>query len=85
MIVGNLVHTSTVLLSRKRASAVGFFYEAFRSGEDYEFHLRTCREGPVAFLDESSVRYRLPGGEDQLTAKPYAVEAAKKWPGGRDC
>jgi glycosyltransferase involved in cell wall biosynthesis len=77
MIVGNLVHTSTVLLSRKRAAAVGFFNEAFRSGEDYEFHLRTCREGPVAFLDTSSVRYRLPGGEDQLTAKPYAVEVAK--------
>ena len=50
MIFGSLVHTSTALLRRNRLAAVGFFNEAFRTGEDYDFHLRTCREGPVALL-----------------------------------
>jgi GT2 family glycosyltransferase len=77
MIAGNLVHTSTVLLSRERARAVGFFDERFRTGEDYDFHLRTCYEGPVALLDAPSMRYRIAGGADQLTARTYRVEIAR--------
>ena len=66
MVLGNLVHTSTVLLRRDRATRVGFFDEQRRTGEDYDFHLRTCREGPVAYLDAPSIKY-LRGREDQLT------------------
>jgi glycosyltransferase involved in cell wall biosynthesis len=77
MIVGSLVHTSTVLLRRSRAAIVGFFNEEMRSGEDYEFHLRTCREGAVGLLDVASIHYRLAGGEDQLTATKYRVEIAQ--------
>jgi hypothetical protein len=77
MIVGNLVHTSTVLLRRERARAVGFFNERFRTGEDYDFHLRTCYGGPVALLDAPSIRYRIAGGADQLTANAYRVEIAR--------
>jgi GT2 family glycosyltransferase len=77
MIFGSLVHTSTALLSRKRLLAVGFFNETFRTGEDYDFHLRTCREGPVALLDAPSVRYRIAGGADQLTAPACLLEVAR--------
>ncbi len=77
MIVGGLVHTSTTLLSRSRAKAVGFFNERMRTGEDYDFHLRTCRAGPVALLDVPSIHYRIAGGRDQLTAARYRVEIAK--------
>lgn len=77
MIVGSLVHTSTVLLSRDRARAVGLFDERLRTGEDYDFHLRTSYEGPVALLDAPSMRYRIAGGEDQLTANQYRVEIAR--------
>jgi len=77
MIVGNLVHTSTVLIRRERARAVGLFNEQFRTGEDYDFHLRTCYEGPVALLDVPAIRYRIAGGEDQLTATQYRVEMAQ--------
>ncbi len=28
------------------------------SGEDYDFHLRTCREGPVGFVDLATIRYQ---------------------------
>ncbi|WP_437200772.1 glycosyltransferase family 2 protein [Planctomicrobium sp. SH664] len=68
MLFGNLVHTSTVLLRRERALAAGPFNERFRrGGEDYAFHLNTCRLGPVAFLDLPSIDYRI-GCADQITA-----------------
>jgi len=65
---GNLVHTSTVVLRRERLAAVGGFDESLQgSGEDYDFHLRTCVHGPVALLDVPTIRYRI-GAADQLTA-----------------
>jgi glycosyltransferase involved in cell wall biosynthesis len=66
MIMGNLVHTSTVLLRRERLEAVGEFSESMRTGEDFDFQLRTCRAGPVAFLDAASIRYQC-GRTDRLT------------------
>ena len=66
-VLRNLVHTSTVLLRRERLERVGGFDLALgRTGEDYDFHLRTCREGPVAYLDAASILY-LRGQADQLT------------------
>jgi glycosyltransferase involved in cell wall biosynthesis len=65
-VAGNLVHTSTVLLRRGRLEAVKAFREDFLSGEDYDFHFRTCREGPVAFLDLPTIQYQL-GLGDRLT------------------
>ena len=65
MIMGNLVHTSTVIVARSRAEEVGLFREDLRfSGEDYEYHLRTCRLGPVGYLDVASIRYQR-GRSDQ--------------------
>jgi hypothetical protein len=67
MVMGNLVHTSTVLLRRERLEKVDGFNEDWRSGEDYDFHLRTCREGPVGFIDAASILYQR-GMADRLTA-----------------
>jgi len=79
MLTGNLVHTSTVLLRRDRQRAVGGFDVALeRSGEDYDYHLRTCRAGSVAFVDVSSIYYTV-GLEDQLTARGYAVDLARNF------
>ena len=67
MVLGNLVHTSTVLLRRDRLERVGAFnVELRRAGEDYDFHLRTCREGPVAYLDIPAILYQR-GRSDRLT------------------
>jgi glycosyltransferase involved in cell wall biosynthesis len=67
MVLGNLVHTSTVLIRKSRLEKVGLFRVDYRrGGEDYEFHLRTCREGPVAFIDQATIRYRI-GLSDALT------------------
>ncbi len=67
MILGSLVHTSTVLIRRERREQVGFFREEFTpAGEDYDFHLRTCRAGQVAYLDASAIVYQV-GRPDQIT------------------
>ncbi len=80
MITGNLVHTSTVLLRRERFDQVREFDVNLRhSGEDHDFHLRTCREGDVAYLDVSSILYQR-GRGDQLTANPtYTVHMAENF------
>lgn len=79
MILGNLVHTSTVVLRRDRLLRVGGFDERLRhSGEDYDFHLRTCREGPVALLDLVSTRYQI-GKADQLTRPEMGIHQARNY------
>jgi glycosyltransferase involved in cell wall biosynthesis len=71
MVLGNLVHTSTTLLSRARLEKVkGFNPDLQISGEDYDFHLRTCREGPVGFIDLPTIRYQT-GMADRLTRPAY--------------
>jgi len=73
MILGSLVHTSTVLLRRERLARVGGFDVSLRrTGEDYDFHLRTCREGPVGLLDVPAIRYQQ-GMPDRLTADHLKV------------
>jgi GT2 family glycosyltransferase len=75
MFLGSLVHTSTVLLRRSRFEQVkGFNEELKRSGEDYDFHLRTCREGPVGLIDVSSIQYQV-GMPDRLTDRKFRVIA----------
>ena len=76
IVMGQLCLTSTVLLSRSRAKATGLFDEAMKSGEDYDYHLRAIREGPVAFLDIASTLYRL-GAADQLTHRSYHAMIAE--------
>lgn len=76
MIMGNLVHTSTVLMRRERMQRVGDFNSKYtHGGEDYHFHLRTCREGSVAFLDASSIQYQL-GFADQITRPESQINFA---------
>lgn len=79
MMLGNLVHTSTVLMRRERFDQVGGFDETLlHSGEDYDFHLRTCLVGPVAFVDVSSIQYRV-GYADQLTQPAYQIHMARNF------
>jgi glycosyltransferase involved in cell wall biosynthesis len=56
MVVGNLVLPSAAMLTRDRLDAVGGYDETLAvSGEDFDFFLRTCRAGPVAFVDIPTV------------------------------
>jgi len=68
MLRGSLVHTSTVMVSRARIEKVKAFDEELkRSGEDYDFHFRTCKWGPVCYVDVSSMDYQL-DFDDRLSA-----------------
>jgi glycosyltransferase involved in cell wall biosynthesis len=73
MLRGNLVHTSTVMVSRTRIENVkGFDEELKLSGEDYDFHFRTSKWGPVCFIDVSSMNYQL-DFDDRLSAHSRRV------------
>ena len=77
ILLGNLIHTSTVLLRRSWLEQTGGFDESFsRTGEDYEFYIRLCSAGPVLFIDAASTVYRV-GAADQLTSPSMALEAAR--------
>lgn len=73
MIMGSLVHTSTVLLRKQRVNLVRAFDEDLKiSGEDFDFHLRTCKYGPVALVDLPSIQYQK-GRGDQLSKNSLAI------------
>ena len=77
LLLGSLVHTPTVLLRRDRLRQTdGFDPALWPAGEDYDFHLRTCRYGPVGFLDVPSIRYRI-GNPDQITAPSRRLAFAR--------
>lgn len=79
MVLGNLVHTPTVLMRRERAERVGEFGTEFRrAGEDYDYHLRSCREGEVAFVDAVTIRYQI-GASDAITRPELSLEMAKAY------
>jgi glycosyltransferase involved in cell wall biosynthesis len=79
MLMGSLVHTSTVMLRRSRLAEVRFFREDLKyCGEDYDFHLRTCRAGQVGFADLVTIKYEV-GAADALTRKDHAVFTARNF------
>lgn len=75
MVMGNLVLPSSVLMRRTRLEEVGRFDEHLVTGEDYEFFVRACRAGPVAFADISDVRYRM-GTDDRLSGPAMGLPIA---------
>jgi glycosyltransferase involved in cell wall biosynthesis len=79
MVMGSLVHTSTTVLRRERLAKVGGFNEDLKySGEDFDFHLRTCREGLVGFVDVPTIKYQR-GMPDALTRPEYKVHIANNF------
>lgn len=77
ILLGNLIHTSTVLFRRSWCEQTGGFDESYaRAGEDYEFYIRLCSAGPVVFIDAPSTQYRV-GAADQLTAPSMMLEVAR--------
>jgi GT2 family glycosyltransferase len=74
--MGNMCPTPTVILTRERAQQVGGFDESMRTGEDHDYHLRTCSFGPAAFLDVATFSYRK-GAADQLTAQAHKLTIAE--------
>lgn len=79
MFHGNLVHTPTVLLRREWAQRVGPFDTSVRrGGEDFKYHLATCRLGNVAFIDVPSILYRT-GIGDHITNRENNLYFARSF------
>jgi glycosyltransferase involved in cell wall biosynthesis len=76
MFLGNLVHTSTVVMRRAWAATVGGFDEALQSGEDYPYHFHTTALGPVALIDAPSIQYGI-GATDQLSGPRFGIQIAR--------
>jgi hypothetical protein len=77
IILGNLVHTSTVLVKRTWIQAVGGLHGTWQNGgEDYEYYTRLCTVGPVMLIDTPSILYRI-GEADQLTAPDKMLPLAE--------
>ncbi len=77
ILLGNMIHTSTVLFRRSWCERTGGFDESYaRAGEDYEFYIRLSSAGPVVFIDAPSTLYRV-GAADQLTAPAMLLEIAR--------
>jgi glycosyltransferase involved in cell wall biosynthesis len=79
LVIGNLVLPSSAMLTRARLDSVGLFDESLQvAGEDFDFFLRTCREGIVAFADVPSVLYQV-GREDRLTHPSKTLHLARNY------
>ncbi len=74
-LTGNLVHTSTLLISRAPDGSLERYDETMRTEETFDYHLRVARRGPVAFVDSPSIRYQR-GRTDHLWT-PGAYPADK--------
>jgi glycosyltransferase involved in cell wall biosynthesis len=58
LIWGNFVHPPTLMARKAALDAVGPHDMTLSSGTDYELILRLSRQGPIAFIDASLLRYR---------------------------
>ncbi len=67
ILLGNLLHTSTVVVRRKWIERAGGLDVGWgNGGEDYELYTRLCALGPVLLIDAPAINYQV-GAEDQLT------------------
>jgi glycosyltransferase involved in cell wall biosynthesis len=78
MIEGTLINMPSVAIRTGLQRCIGGFDESMRTGEDYDFNLRACAAGPVAFIDVATVLYRI-GAPDQLTRPSLYADQARNW------
>jgi hypothetical protein len=78
MIEGTLINMPSVAIRTGLQRRIGEFDESMRTGEDYDFNLRACAAGPVAFIDFPGVLYRI-GAPDQLTRPSLYADQARNW------
>ena len=78
-VVGNLVLPSAAIITRERLEEVGGYDETLPvSGEDFDFFLRTCRAGPVAFVDVPTV-LKQADSPDALTHPSRRLHLARNY------
>jgi len=78
MITGTVINMPAVAVRAGVIDRIGGFDESMMTGEDYDFNLRACAAGAVAFIDAPTVRYRI-GAADQLTRPSLLADQARNW------
>jgi GT2 family glycosyltransferase len=78
MLIGTLINMPTVAVRSDLVPRIGNFDESMVAGEDYDFNLRACGAGPVAFIDAPTALYRI-GAPDQLTRPSLHFHQARNW------
>jgi hypothetical protein len=77
LLLGNLMMPSAVMVRRNAAGEFDRFDETLKIEEGYEYFMRVCLAGPVAFLDVSTFRYER-GRADHLWKPEYPPAVAHR-------
>ncbi len=75
LVLGNLVHTSTVVARAKSIFQAGEYDQSVHPSEDQDYYYRVCRTGPVGLIDVVTIHYEI-GSADAASGSHRMYELA---------
>jgi glycosyltransferase involved in cell wall biosynthesis len=75
LVIGNLVHTSTVVARADRLLKAGEYDQSVHPSEDQDYYYRVCLTGPVALIDAVTIHYQI-GAADAASGEARFYELA---------
>jgi len=75
MVIGNLVHTSTVVARADCLAKAGEYDQTVHPSEDQDYYYRVCLTGPVALIDVVTIHYQI-GAADAASGDARYFELA---------
>ena len=75
LVLGNLVHTSTVVARAASISMAGEYDQSVHPSEDQDYYYRVCKTGPVALVDTVTTHYLI-GAADAASGNHRLYELA---------
>jgi glycosyltransferase involved in cell wall biosynthesis len=75
LVIGNLVHTSTVVARADSIFQAGEYDQSVHPCEDQDYYYRVCLTGPVALIDEVTIHYQI-GATDAASGNHRMYELA---------
>ncbi|OPX92407.1 MAG: Hyaluronan synthase [Pelotomaculum sp. PtaB.Bin104] len=75
LVIGNLVHTSTVVARADRIAMAGEYDQSVHPSEDQDYYYRVCKTGPVALVDTVTTHYLI-GAADAASGNHRLYELA---------
>jgi len=78
MLLGNLIHTSTVVARAESLKKAGEYDKSVTPSEDQDFYQRVCKTGPVAYVDTVTLHYLI-GATDAITSPTQSAKLATSY------
>ncbi len=75
LVIGNLVHTSTVVARAGSILKAGEYDQSVHPSEDQDYYYRVCLTGPVALIDDVTIHYQI-GAADAASGDHRFYEMA---------